>query len=212
MNISVSYSLRWYCPGTVCHFSWTKCLDCNHHNGGENFGSPRKISLWYNQVFLLVSILVKFSWDCVVYHRTGKIMINIKIQWMGVRSIAVGGAKSLLQRPRNLSSSLQLDLLLLLLRCMHLLLLKFHLQMHLLALQSHPKPPQCKGVRKLSTVWPLIVPHPGFGRACRVGLMWWEWGALATSPHPTPAIGGILSDCTQQCTVKNMRRGGGGGC
>ena len=42
MNISVSYSLRWYCPGTVCHFSWTKCLDRNHHYRGENFCSPRK--------------------------------------------------------------------------------------------------------------------------------------------------------------------------
>ena len=68
-----------------------------------------------------------------------------KSQDLGLRSIAVGGSQALLQRARNLSSSLDhlLDNVLLL----DHLLIKRHLQTHLQALQSDPNPPQSKGVR-----------------------------------------------------------------
>ena len=70
-----------------------------------------------------------------------------KSQDLGLRSIAVGGSQALLQRARNLSSSLDLDHLLDNVLLLDLLLIKRHLQTHLQALQSDPKPPQSKGVR-----------------------------------------------------------------
>ena len=67
-------------PGTVLQFSGAKYNDCDHNNRGhiahlETEHSLIKIiitTIFINQVLLLVMILAKFSWDCVVYHRTGQ--------------------------------------------------------------------------------------------------------------------------------------------
>ena len=69
-------------PGTVLQFSGAKYNDCDHHNRGHIFTSNLETehslikiiitTIFINQVLLLVMILAKFSWDCVVYHRTGQ--------------------------------------------------------------------------------------------------------------------------------------------
>ena len=100
-------------------------------------------TIFINQVLLLVMILAKFSWDCVVYHRTGQTNIifgNNCSTPLPLRSTAMGGSKALLERPRNLSSPLdKLNLV------DFYLILRHHLQ----SLQYDPKPPRSKRVRCL---------------------------------------------------------------
>ena len=100
-------------------------------------------AIFINQVLLLVMILAKFSWDCVVYHRTGQTNIifgNNCSTSLPLRSTAMGGSKALLERPRNLASPLdKLNLV------DFYLILRHYLQ----SLQYDPKPPRSKRVRCL---------------------------------------------------------------
>ena len=137
----------------MLQFSGAKYNDCDHHNRGHIFTSNLETehslikiiitTIFINQVLLLVMILAKFSWDCVVYHRTGQTNISLAIivQLLScLRSTAMGGSKALLERPRNLASPLdKLNLV------DFYLILRHYLQ----SLQYDPKPPRSKRVRCL---------------------------------------------------------------
>ena len=137
----------------MLQFSGAKYNDCDHHNRGHIFTSNLETehslikiiitTIFINQVLLLVMILAKFSWDCVVYHRTGQTDIifgNNCSTPLPLRSTAMGGSKALLERPRNLASPLD-----------KLNLVEFYLILrhYLQSLQYDPKPPRSKRVRCL---------------------------------------------------------------